>query len=84
MKKKSLEAEIEMSMDCWIGNFTISEVKVLGDTLLCTADSKRTGQQSLLPEECGGRRRLPAIGGSDVRLAHQLPRKPVAVAEGSM
>ena len=44
--------------------------------------ASRTGQQSLLPVECGERRRLPAIGGSDVRLAHQLPRKPVAVAEG--
>ena len=38
-----------------------------------TAD--RMWQQSLL---LGGRRRLPFIGGINVRLAHQLPGKPAA------
>ena len=35
-------------------------------------------------EEARERRRLPSIGGIDVRLAHQLPRKPVAGAGASI
>jgi len=34
-------------------------------------------------EDARERRRLPSIGGIDVRLAHQLPRKPVAGAGAS-
>lgn len=30
-----------------------------------------------------GRRRLPFIGGTDIRLAYQLPRKPAAGAHPS-
>ena len=59
-----------------------SEARFWSNTQSVRQMTGRTGQQSLLPEEDGGRRRLPTIGGSDVRLAHQLLGKPVAAAEG--
>ena len=45
----------------------------------CTADG---GQDSAATLAIQGRRRLPFIGGIDIRLAHQLPGKPAAGAGG--
>ena len=81
--RKSPEAVTEMSVDCWIGNLTSLKQKSWSNTPLCTAGSKKD-RAAVFPT--GGRRRgeggYQLKGEVTVRLAHQLPGKPAAGAEG--
>ena len=80
-RRKGLETVTETSMVYWTGYLMHPKQKGLEQHPHCERQPAGRTLQAICTAM--GRWRLPFIGGSDVTLAHQLPRKPAAGARPS-
>ena len=76
LKKEPRDSNRDISDLLDKGSYT-PEARSWSNTSLCVADSK---QDMAADFATRGRRRLPFIGGINVRLAHKSPGKPAAGA----